>query len=401
MIKRYTKNLALLLLGLFVLSLVFWALLAASLLIAPPSLYQNQAEALALLEREGRYPSFYFEEDESVLRRNTRIDNFTDTYILERAGMKSENPITDALYMLDYERYWHGYILYMRPLLSLLNYYSIRRVFMALYWILLGLCGLQISTRLGHYFGFAFLLAMGVLNTQIVAMSPQYFICFVLAMKASLLLLYTSRKMPLGERQLLWNFALIGACTSFFDYLTVPTITFGMPAVLYLLAARKQSSEKSLHELLRMGFAWFLGYCFNWICKWLWATLVLQDDEIGWAITQSGIRIGKAQAFPDLQIKAISDNFQSLLHPLGIVFLLGICVLILLALVRKQRANGTLVLCLCLLALLPYAWYAALGNHSEVHSWFTYRAQLTTLLALSGIPLALCNFDIKRLFQKS
>lgn len=400
MIKKYTKEFALLVVALLLLSLIFWGLLACSLSLSPPGLYRHQAEGLSILANEGRYPSYYFEEDESVLRRNTRIDNFTDSYILERAGMKSEQPFIDALYMLDYERYWHGYMLYMRPLLSLMNYYSIRRVFMALYWILLGLCTLALANRLQSYFAFAFLLAMGVLNTHIIAMSPQYFICFVLAMKASLLLLYASRKKPLSEKQLLWSFALIGACTSFFDYLTVPTITFGMPAVIYLLASRKQSCEKPFHELLRMGFAWFLGYCLNWIYKWLWATLVLQDDEIGWAITQSGIRIGKSQAFPALQFKAIGDNFASLLHPLGIVFLAGIALLLILALLRKQKANLDLVLCLCLLALLPYAWYAALGNHSEVHSWFTYRAQLTSLLALTAIPLALCDFDIKRLFAK-
>lgn len=133
MIKQHIKRFALLFVIVFLGSLVYVGLLTASLSIAPESLRRNTEQGLRIIESEGRYPSYYFEEDTSQLRENTRIDNYTDDLILRRAGMLSKEPLRDAMYMLDYERYWHGYVVLLRPLLSVMDYYTLCRLLHALF----------------------------------------------------------------------------------------------------------------------------------------------------------------------------------------------------------------------------------------------------------------------------
>lgn len=399
MIKQHIKRFALLFVIVFLGSLVYVGLLTASLSIAPESLRRNTEQGLRIIESEGRYPSYYFEEDTSQLRENTRIDNYTDDLILRRAGMLSKEPLRDAMYMLDYERYWHGYVVLLRPLLSVMDYYTLRRLLHALFWILAALGMAQLSRRVHPSMGAVLLLALAVLHSQILPMSPQYFVCFGIALSAMNLLLCWEPRRPLSAWRLLLFFALTGSVTSFLDLLTVPLITFALPMLALLLYDRGRE-RKPLAALIQCAIAWLIGFCFNWILKWFWSTVILGEDEFGWAITQSGIRIGKSQAFPQTQLAALGQNLSALLSVLGILYLLACAALLLLALLRRQHANLPLVGALALLALAPYGWYFALANHSQVHTWFTYRAQLSSLLICFAIPLALADFQLERLLPK-
>jgi hypothetical protein len=49
-------------------------------------------------------------------------------------------------------------------------------------------------------------------------------------------------------------------------------------------------------------------------------------------------------------------------------------------------------------ALYPYIWYSLLANHSQIHHWFTYRAQLVSLMGgfafLAGVVQS--NLETRR-----
>ena len=51
---------------------------------------------------------------------------------------------------------------------------------------------------------------------------------------------------------------------------------------------------------------------------------------------------------------------------------------------RKLRDRGRILACLPMLmvAAYPYLWYLVLANHSQIHFWYTYRAQLVTMFGL-------------------
>lgn len=396
-LKLFARICVLVILG----SLLYVGLLSASLSYHTESLQRHTEQAIEIMSAETWYPSFYFENDTGFLRQNTRIDNYSDEIIVKRVGMKSDNPLYDAMYMQDYERYWHGYVVLLRPLLSLFDYFTLRRLMQAVFWILLALTAQQLSRRFHSLFGMAFLLAMGVLNTHIVPMSPHYFACFLLALLAANYMFYYEYKGKLSEKRFLYLLAIVGSLTSFLDLLAVPLITFGLPMLLYLLFCAKDKTYRLFALLFRSSVAWSIGYCLNWIMKWFFASLITGEDEFGWAITYSGIRIGKSEVFPTTQFNAIGQNFAALFSVLGVIYLLCCFCLIVLSLVRKQKANLPLVWILSLLSIAPYAWYFALGNHSTVHTWFTYRTQLISLLCWFAIPYALCDFDLKKLFSRA
>ena len=35
-----------------------------------------------------------------------------------------------------------------------------------------------------------------------------------------------------------------------------------------------------------------------------------------------------------------------------------------------------------LVALYPYIWYLVMSNHSQIHYWYTYRAQVLTMFGI-------------------
>lgn len=54
------------------------------------------------------------------------LDNATDARMLLTALQRDASPLIRAMDMCDYPRYWHGYVLILRPLLYIMNYGDIR-----------------------------------------------------------------------------------------------------------------------------------------------------------------------------------------------------------------------------------------------------------------------------------
>ena len=66
------------------------------------------------------------------------------------------------------------------------------------------------------------------------------------------------------------------------------------------------------------------------------------------------------------------------------VVLLILAVFLLLALWKKLKDQKEILAYLPILfvASYPYIWYLVMSNHSQIHYWYTYRAQLVTLFGI-------------------
>ena len=121
---------------------------------------ENVTASVEIFRREGTYPVT------DIMGVDTRLDNFTDALMLLSASYPGEEnalektlkvyryavpPETDPVLTLvshygdgaaashtAYERYWHGYLLTLKPALSILNYGQIR----VLNALVIGLCTL-------------------------------------------------------------------------------------------------------------------------------------------------------------------------------------------------------------------------------------------------------------------
>ena len=94
-------------------------LLTLVFLIPDKGIQGHREEALSYIEEEGEYPKPFFES------ASARLDNVTDHIMIQKTQPESENVLISAMNP-TYARYWHGYLVFLRPLLLFFDYFQIR-----------------------------------------------------------------------------------------------------------------------------------------------------------------------------------------------------------------------------------------------------------------------------------
>ena len=77
----------------------------------------------------------------------------------------------------------------------------------------------------------------------------------------------------------------------------------------------------------------------------------------------------------------VQDNGIISWSKVVIVLLLIVIVLILVRRLKKQK-TVLASLPIGVVALYPYIWYLVMSNHSQIHYWYTYRAQVLTMFGI-------------------
>ena len=85
---------------------------------------------------------------------------------------------------------------------------------------------------------------------------------------------------------------LVGCISCYFDYLTVPLISFGVLYSLYLLKLieEKKDWKYCVKSLIICSFLWLVGYAGTWIFKWIQYDLTINDGN-------DMLKIGFVQSF--------------------------------------------------------------------------------------------------------
>lgn len=341
------------------------------------------------LWQEGSKPTGYGGE------AGAQLDNATDVLMLERAVRDQEQgALYAAMDQRDYARYWHGYLLVLRPLLKLFSYADIRVLHYFALLLLAFACVTRATQRLGAVAGAGLALSLLMGFISVVPLSMQYVSVFYIAF-AALLLVLDTRALP-QRLSLCPFFLLVGSLTNFFDFLTVPLLTLGYPLLAWLLldARPLPNAPKDVHahvKLLRtlaLGcVCWALGYGLTWAAKWLVGGVILGRDVIGEAlasILHRTVAAGTQIEYPLDYVQMFTLNLRNFLPRGARVALVITFLACAVRVLRRGIDPRRFVLCLLLAlpALFPYVWYAVLGNHSQVHAWFTYRLQMMSVFSV-------------------
>lgn len=391
--------------------LLFLLLLGAYALPGEP-VRANIERSVPLLQEEGLYPEFFG-------FKLFQMDNYTDTIMLfEAASADETSPLqammTSTAYNVDnfetlpddlaayldaraegkngtdtglepfsYARYWHGYLIWLRPLLLFLTYGQVRvanyLLFAALACVLLWQLGRACGWRAAVWFAVSQILV----SCFFVPHQMQFFTCFAVAYAACIWVLAR----PRTPDSLAVGLVVTGVCTAFLDLLVTPILTLGLPLAVWLLDRRVQ--EDTL--LRRCGvvcggaLCWGAGYALCWASKWVLASLVTGQDIIGDALHQASVRTS-ADTWHGMEltwgniIRFVWDTLSShgLLIPL--LLLVVICIGAFVLCLRSREALLR-ALPLALTALSAPAWLCLLRTHSIQHGWFTWRALGVTLFA--------------------
>ena len=282
----------------------------------------------------------------------------------------------------NYDWYWHGYLVALKPLLVFFTYDQIRWINCLLMLIAVSWALFEVKKRLG--FGFL-LLSIGLLlamHFEFLPYTMQYFSVFFVSFLSVAIMLHWKDFFVQGPRALL-AFFIIGAVTVFVDFLTTPIVSLGIPLLYYLLCMEDTKDSKKNKQVVLLSLAWGIGYASLWMSKWALCALTFDNTVIinafghadKWAGNTSDIgrfamTIGVVKKYIML---AWSFNWYWLLAT-------GLFLLVFLP-VKKEcmKLHGWMLL----IASMPFVWSLVLINHNYAHFGFTWRLISIFILSLS------------------
>lgn len=395
-------------------------LLVAAYALPREPMRQNVAESASIIAEEGTYPSlcpWYF----------SMLDNYTDSIMLLEAESDAEDTVLrqallasrgriDKLFpnetltahfiegrdytsVVRYPRYWHGYHVYLNPLLTFLNLGQIRILNCICQPLVTLLVAAMMYRRRLKRLILPYLLSYLLLAPHALAMSLQFYPCFYIY-SAGCAAVLARRNSVSSHRQWIYLFAWLGIATSYFDFLTYPIVTFGIPAAVWLAGQDDAPPREILPRLASLLVGWGIGYVGMWACKWILSGAITGINvlsDAGSAITKQTAR--ESLLFP---LRVVSKNISRFLHspailPAGLYVLAS-------AFLALRKSSGSLpslfrsAVPWLLLALLPIVWYVGASAHSNVHYWFTHKA--CAVSAFAGMAMFAQLRHLRRVREK-
>ncbi len=292
----------------------------------------------------------------------------------------------------EYSRYWHGMLIFVRPLLTMMDLNGIRIVnavvlaglAAVLIWLLA--CRKQYSLIVGYAVGVVLLYFI------FVPLCMEYMPPFVLFHIFSILILLWDEKL---EPYMSYLFLIFGALTCFFDFLTTETLVFVVPMCVLLCIrgrdGRLATGKQAFWTTVKYGCSWFGGYAVFYPIKWVLVSLVQHGSTFGASIEQAmthGQISLEGVVWLDAIIAAIARIFPFTLSSNGWKILVSaILLLFVYGIVwfqfHKDNVPGYAWI-LLLVGMVPFARYLILKNHTIVHGFMVFRAQLGTFMALAA-----------------
>ena len=296
----------------------------------------------------------------------------------------------------DYTRYWHGSLVAVRPMLLFTDIDGVRIILCTVMVLLLIGNGI-LMIRKKHTAAFV-ILAVSIVLVQgwFVPTTVEYMSVFIIML--AVLPLYV--KFAHDPRALAVISAGVGTVTAFADFLTAETITLLVPltAAFFIVAEKgdKPDNKKGLKMALSSMAAWGACYLMTFAAKWLIASAVLGRNVSDMAMSAAAERVGglgdEISSPFELLFSALGANI-TMLSPVSdkvsVVWSLGwialfaaVCVFILRLDTRRLCLPKAVMI---IIAALPLLRFCVLKNHSYLHNFFTYRALMTSIMAVLGL----------------
>lgn len=380
----------------------------------------NARASIEIFEKEGATPQTVAGYEA------TTLDNYTDAWMLRNAFYDGEESVfqkslnvyyygyhdgknrnvcesmidylngVEGYHRRSYARYWHGYLILLKPLLCFFDYGDIRGILkLTELSLLIYLCMLLERKKMARVLP-ALAVMMFCIGFYEIGQSMQYSWVFLIAVTASI---YILKKYPAMDGKMV--FLIIGMCTSFFDFLTYPLFTLGMPLVILLLCMAVSEEKKGAMKVVVLNSVfWGIGYFGFWAEKWILGTLLTEENILVEALGSIIERTGRSVVDQPIgYVETVLENIGILCKWPYVLAVLGGLALIFTGM-RKDRlkVSKELTAAYLLVAVFPFIWYAAAMNHSYLHSFMTYRDLGVSIFA--GLSMIISMREINRNEQK-
>lgn len=391
----------------------------------------------------------------------TDVDNFTNCIMLMEAVYPSERSLLDSalvnrmwglgerhspLHTLiesmeqdrradindewKYGRYWHGYLIFLKPLLCVTSVGNIRLLNSYVQLSLIIAAIVLLYRRLGARYVLAFALAIFVINPVTTSLCFQNSNVFYVTLLGVIFLILKNDWLIENSRWF-YYFLILGICTVYFDLLTYPLVSFGVPLCLFVVLNKEQffhlTIKNSAKKIFLCAFSWGYGYVGMWVSKWILATtltdynaimdsfynaLVSKLSSATVTATESAaattpfdyikflfnstVPQGYVIAHKITVWEVFSRNINALFDTgFSVIFVLFVLYMIFLIIKRKQKPamNLNIVAVFAFVAVLPFIWYAIIIQHSYIHTFFVYRELAMSIFAIACFLVMLGDDD--------
>ena len=362
----------------------------------PNSIISNNVEqSLKILDGLGQNSKY----------TGSHYDYSTDTTMVYTMLKGNGNPIYEAMYNLNYARYWHGYSVFLRPLFMVFDVGEVWFIISCIFFILLTTAILLLWKKLNIGVAVVFFVSILCFYVSTISTSLQYSGVFNITLIFVICIIVLKDKASFDTISL--TFMIVGMVTNFIDFLTVPLITLGIPLIIYILLCdknEKTSFLKILKIVVILSLVWLLGYSLTWVAKWCLGTLFTGDNVFKLALQGITERGGVESGVNVLdRLRAIYANLATLFKNKIVFIGVGFASILLIVFAfvfRVAKTKWKSIGIFLVIGAMPYIWYFVLSNHSFVHNWFTYRTQFITLFSGLYILMSIVDWDKCRAWLK-
>ncbi len=320
-----------------------------------------------------------------------------------------------SMYLHEYSRYWHGYLVYLKPLLLLFSWKQIS-VAGVLLQLLLMVAAIGLSVK-KQQSGVAVAIVTGFLFMKplLVLVSLTMTVCWVITLAALIFMLIKNDWLREKKRYPEF-FLIVGILTSYFDFLTYPVVTLGFPLCIYFLLNEAGHVDKTvrpgesgyrsvgsrpdgnygrllklmLRSIASYSMCWGVGYAGMWAMKWIIADLTLHTGTIKdavWSIIGRTEAIGGRPRFNGgfYVIGLNLQEYDSVIYPVMAAVIVSVSLVSIVMACRKKGIAPVMVKMLPYAAVfcIPFVWIIAVQHHSALHARFTFRIISVAVLAVA------------------
>lgn len=345
------------------------------------ALEPQYSKSLDQILEEESYPNYLFKSDASIL------DNFMDTVMIKTCHVSNvyKNVFEAAFDNNGYPRYWNGYLLTLRPIMTQFTYQQIRYINMLILLTAFCLCFSGIHKEFGILMAVGFAVSVLMCFLVLIGESLQYISVFLIMFGVMLLILYCPIFYDINKTGLL--FFAAGMAANFFDLLTAPLLTLGIPLILVLSREiRKKNTVQTFISIVMLSVSWCAGYALCWIAKWALGTLILGTNVFDDAMATAKFRVEGNETYPLDRALMFRLNFETYFFAKGrkpLIFTVLILIFSALRIIRSRKKIHFSAFFLSLsIASFPYIWFFVFANHSQLHYFYTYRIQAIAMFAV-------------------
>ena len=333
---------------------------------------------------------FRLTEDDNY---STFIDNAIDEVMIQLSydlgSEKYSDILNPAVYAdryegeLRYGRYWHGYIVIIRPLLMFFGIESIRTLFMIVNIVMFTALIAALIYKKRYMLSAFMVLSFYIAYFNAVLKCLEYSFCIFISLLFSLIFVMSDK---IRDKYRYIAFFITGIATAYFDFLTFETLTLTLPLIVFVCV----NENTRLRDILIMCCNWVIGYVFIFAFK-----LGLLVIHTGGTEAFAGKLGEKFDVEAYTVMDALKLNISALrfsdLVPLWIIIVI-LDVLIIYVLGIEYKINYYMLL----IALIPIVRYCCLTGHSCSHYVFTYHALASSVLAMFLILSSPISFVVSR-----